>query len=130
MSPEHIALVKSSFTRLQPRMNEFVNMFYVRLFDTRPELCLLFGGNIDQQSRVLAAMLDKIVKMLDAPDALVPLLRDLKSRHAAFKVKPEHYAPFGEALLWTLEMMLAREFTAELRQAWREAYDFLATNMR
>ena len=130
MTPAHVELVKSSFTRLQPRMNEFVNMFYVRLFDTRPELCLLFGGRVEQQARALAAMLDKIIHLLDAQGTLVPLLGDLGTRHAAARVRPKHYAPFGEALLWTLDMVLGREFTPEVRRAWEEAYAFLAGNMK
>jgi hemoglobin-like flavoprotein len=130
MTPEHIDLVKSSLTRLQPRMNEFVNMFYVRLFDTTPELCLLFGGKIDLQARALAVMLEKIVRLLDSPDTLVPLLADLGTRHAGARVKPEHYTLFGDALLWTLDMILGHEFTPGMKRAWEETYAFLADHMR
>jgi nitric oxide dioxygenase len=111
-------------------MNEFINMFYVRLFDTRPELCPLFGGRIELQARALAAMLEKIVQLLDTRDTLVPLLGELGTRHACARVRPEYYAPFGDALLWTLDMILGREFTPEVRRAWEKAYAFMAGNMR
>ena len=129
MTPENIALVKQSFGRLQPRMGAFTDMFYIRLFDTNPDLCLLFGGKIDQQSRALASMLAVIVKMLDAQDKLLPMMRQLGQRHAAARVRPEYYALFGDALMWTLEQMLQGDFTPAVQQAWQQAYGFLADNM-
>jgi hemoglobin-like flavoprotein len=129
MTPERIALIRASFTHLQPRMDEFSSRFYARLFERNPELRPLFRGDMDKQSRALAGMIELIVKMLDMQDKLVPLIHYLGDRHAASKVRPEHYAMFGDALLWTLDQMLESEFTPEVRRAWQEAYSFMADNM-
>jgi nitric oxide dioxygenase len=129
VTPERIALIRASFAKLQPRMDELGGVFYARLFEINPELGGLFPQDIGQQSRALVAMLELIVKMLDFQDKLVPLIQYLGDRHRAVKVKPGHYAPFGEALIWTLKSLLREDFTPETRRAWQEAYTFMADNM-
>ena len=56
-----------------------------------------------RQTRALTGMLELIVKILDLHEKLVPLIHYLGERHRAIKVKPEYYAPFGEALMWSLK---------------------------
>ena len=129
MKPGQIALIRTSFAKVQPRMDELGSVFYARLFATKPELRELFPQDMGHQAHALAGMLELIVKMLDLQDKLVPLIHYLGERHRAVKVKPEYYAPFGEALMWTLQGMLLEEFTPEVRRAWQEAYDFMAENM-
>jgi nitric oxide dioxygenase len=129
VTPERIALIRTSFSKLQPRIDDLGGVFYARLFATNPELRGLFPHDMDQQSRVLVAMLELIVKILDLQEKLVPLIHYLGARHRAVKVKPEHYAPFGKALIWSLENMLQDEFTPETRRAWQDAYTFMADNM-
>ena len=129
MTPERIVLIRASFTTLQPRMEEFSGRFYARLFERNPELRPLFRGDLEKQSRALAGMIELIVKMLDMQDKLVPLIHYLGDRHSAAKVRPEHYAMFGDALMWTLEQMLEGEFTPDVRRAWQQAYSFMADNM-
>jgi hemoglobin-like flavoprotein len=129
MTPEHIALIKDSFRKLSPALDDVGRIFYARLFNANPELRALFPGEIDRQSRALTTMLEMIVKTLDLQDKLVPLIHYLGERHAVFNVKPEHYRPFGEALIWTLSSILLDEFTPETRRAWEEAYRFMEENM-
>ena len=85
---------------------------------------------MDSQSRALTEMIALIVKILDLQDKLIPLIHYLGERHAAFNVKPEHYPPFGKALIWTLASFLRDEFTPETRGAWQEAYQFMVENMK
>lgn len=129
MSPGQIALVRQSFALVQPRMAEFGRVFYARLFTTNPELRGMFAKDMAKQTRALNGMIELIVKMLDMHEKLVPLIHYLGDRHRAANVKAEHYAPFGAALLWSLEGMLQDEFTPEMRQAWQAAYAFMADNM-
>ena len=87
MTPERIALIRTSFANLQPRMDEFSSRFYARLFERNPELRTLFRGDLEKQSRAMAGMIELIVKMLDIQDKLVPLIHYLGDRHAAAKVR-------------------------------------------
>jgi hemoglobin-like flavoprotein len=46
-----------------------------------------------------------------------------------YGVEDRHYATVGEALLWTLEQGLGKDFTAEVREAWASAYGLLSRTM-
>jgi hemoglobin-like flavoprotein len=59
----------------------------------------------------------------------MPAVRQLGRRHAAYGVRPEHYATVGEALIWTLEQGLGADFTPATRRAWTDAYASLAWAM-
>jgi len=129
VKPEQVALVRESFRKLGPRLDDFGRIFYTRLFEVNPALRELFPSDMTHQMQALAAMLDLIVKTLDLQDKLVPLIHYLGERHVAHHVKPEHYVPFGEALIWSLGAALGDEFTVETRRAWEEAYRFMSDNM-
>jgi hemoglobin-like flavoprotein len=70
------------------------------------------------------------VRGLDRLDELVPAVRDLGTRHAAYGVKDGHYETVGAALLWTLERGLGPEFTPEVEEAWVAVYRLLAATMK
>ncbi len=42
------------------------------------------------------------------------------------RLKAAHYAPVGEALVWTLDRGLGADFTSEARSAWLAAYGALS----
>ena len=62
-------------------------------------------------------------------DSILPAVRKLAVRHVGYGVKPEHYAPVGEALIWTLQRGLGAGFTDEVRDAWLSAYGALSGAM-
>ena len=130
MTPEQVTLVKTSFQKLTPEVDSVGRTFYQRLFAAHPEMRTFFRGDMEDQSRTLMAMIGLMVKTLDLHEKLVPLIRYLGERHAVFGVKPQHYAPFGDALIETLALTLNDEFTPEVRRAWEAAYKFMAENMR
>jgi hemoglobin-like flavoprotein len=76
------------------------------------------------------SMISFAVKGLNRVEALLPGLRALGQRHAAYGVRDEHYATVGEALLWTLREGLGEAFSAEVEQAWSSAYAVLAATMK
>jgi len=76
------------------------------------------------------ATVETAVGGLGKRGAIVPVVRELGIRHAAYGVKPEHYDTVAGALLWTLEQGLADAFTPEVKAAWTEAYMILAETMK
>ena len=70
-----------------------------------------------------------VVGALDQLERVLPVLRELGRRHAAYGVRPEHYATVGQALIWTLEQGLGAAFTRETRRAWIDTYAGLAWPM-
>lgn len=130
MTPREIALVKESFRQVAPIADQAAAIFYARLFELDPSLRGLFRGNMAEQGRKLMHMIGLAVGELDRLDNLAPAVRQLGLRHAAYRVKEEHYYTVGEALLWTLAKGLGDAFTGEMQAAWAKVYWVLAETMK
>jgi hemoglobin-like flavoprotein len=50
---------------------------------------------------------------------------DLTTRHPGYGVRPEHYGPFEEALIWSLSECLGPAFRPETEAAWRRLFQTL-----
>src|SRR5438874_235228 len=130
MKSSQITLVQSTFDRILPISDVAARIFYDRLFHLDPSLRRLFNGDLRMQGKKLMDALSIVVGNLNRPDRIVPGIRALGRRHAAYGVQSQHYTTVGEALLWTLEHGLGDEFTTEARRAWAAAYDLLAATMK
>ena len=129
MTPEQVQHVRNSFAKVAGMQAQAGAMFYRRLFELEPSLRPLFKGDMTAQGARLMAALRKVVGALDQLERVLPAFRVLGRRHAAYGVRPEHYATVGEALIWTLEQGLGGAFTRETRRAWIDAYAGLAWPM-
>ena len=129
MTADQVRLVRESWVKVEPIAATAAAMFYDRLFQLDPSVRPLFKRDVTDQGRMLMSMLRIVVARLDDLGSLVPSVRMLGARHAAYGVRDEHYAVVGQALLWTLEQGLGRAFTDDTRAAWAAAYDLLATTM-
>ena len=130
MTSEQVRLVRESWEKVRPIAPAAAGMFYGRLFEIAPQVRPLFKRDVAEQGRMLMGMIGMIVARLDDLDALVPAVEHLGARHAAYGVRAEHYAPVGEALLWTLEQGLGYAFTPAIGEAWATAYGLLAETMQ
>ena len=129
MTPEQVQLVQDSFAKVAAIRDQAAALFYRRLFELDPGLRPLFKGAMTAQGARLMTALGGVVGSLDQLERILPALRALGRRHAAYGVRPEHYATVGEALIWTLEQALGPAFTREMRRAWIDAYGRLAWTM-
>lgn len=129
MTPHQIILVQRSFALAVPVADLVADMFYDRLFDMGPELRSMFPDDMAGQKKKLMAMLATAVVDLGRLDRLVPAVRALGHRHAAYGVTPDHFALVGAALLRTLELVLGNEFTPEVKAAWIGVYTTLTRVM-
>ena len=129
MTPAEIALVQSSFEKVLPIAPQAAALFYARLFERAPEVRALFKGDMEEQGRKLMATLAAVVQSLDRLQEILPVAKNLALRHVTYGVRPEHYAPVGAALLWTLEQGLGAAFTPDVAAAWRAAYGTLSAAM-
>ena len=118
MTPEQIHHVRTSFARLLPIAEPAAALFYGNLFDADPSLRFMFKGDMAQQGAKLMQMIGAAVGLLDKPQVLMPVLRQLGTRHAGYGVQTQHYATVQFALLKTLEQGLGDEFGPATREAW------------
>lgn len=128
--PAEITLVRASFAQVKPIAPQAAELFYAHLFEIDPQLRPLFRGDMQEQGRMLMAMLGAAIGMLERPDQLLPALRTLGARHAGYGVQDHHYASVGTALIRTLEQGLGPAFTPATRAAWLAVYDLVQRTMR
>lgn len=129
MSPEQIDLVQNSFNKIKPFESQVANLFYDRLFSIAPQVRPLFPDDLSKQKKMLMAVLETAVIGLGRLDKIKPALEVLGRRHIAYGVEPAQYTLFGDALLWTIERHLGKDFTLALKEAWTDAYAALSEAM-
>ena len=130
MTHEDILLVQLSWRKVLPNRNAAADVFYQKLFELDPGLRPLFTPDMEHQGARFTQMITAAVRGLDRLDALLPVVRDLGTRHVAYGVRDDHYGTFGMALLWTLEQALRDDFTPEVKSAWIKTYGVLSQTMR
>jgi len=116
------ALVQSSFAEVKPISDRAAALFYGRLFEIAPQVKPLFKGDMAEQGRKLMATLAYVVNGLRDLPSILPAASRLAKQHAGYGVTPEHYAPVGAALLWTLEQGLGPKWAPAAETAWTKAY--------
>eukprot|EP01062_Namystynia_karyoxenos_P058952 TRINITY_DN50391_c0_g1_i1.p1 TRINITY_DN50391_c0_g1~~TRINITY_DN50391_c0_g1_i1.p1 ORF type:complete len:763 (+),score=181.72 TRINITY_DN50391_c0_g1_i1:88-2289(+) len=104
--------------------------FYVNLFSKHPEVQELFhAGDVQAQGNMLWKSLNKAVTSLPQTDSTKELMFDMGQRHRRAGVQPAHFNVVGNVLLSTFEQILDKDFTPEMRAAWKDLYAFLAEHM-
>jgi nitric oxide dioxygenase len=129
MTPHQIAQVQSSFAKVAPIAEQAAAIFYDRLFVMAPAFRAMFPADMREQRKKLMATLGVVVGGLGDLGSVLPAATTLARKHVGYGVKPEHYVPVGDALIWTLEKGLGDDFTPETRQAWLAAYGALSAAM-
>ena len=129
MTPDQIQDIQTSFAKVVPIAPTAAALFYERLFTIAPEVRPLFKSDMAEQGNKLMTTLAGVVNGLKNLDAVVPVAQALAVRHVQYGVEPEHYAPVGAALIWTLEQGLKEDFTPPVREAWMTAYNTLSGAM-
>jgi len=123
-------LVQKTWIMVEPIAGTAAEIFYDRLFEQEPAFKAMFKSDMNKQGKMLIKTIDLAVKALDDVDQLIPVLKNLGARHVAYGVKDSDYDEVCTALLWTLEKGLGEAFTDEVKNAWTEVYDVLASVMK
>lgn len=135
-------MVVRSWRLVLPIAETAADLFYKRLFELRPDVRQYFPEDMSGQKKKFVQMLGFIVKSMDWPESawddevapeedLFLVVLALGRRHTElYRVPDESYGPVGEALLWTLDYGIGKEFDATLRGAWAKLYGLVARVMR
>jgi hemoglobin-like flavoprotein len=130
VNPAEQQLVRASFARVAMLPEVAAALFYERLFAINPSFRPLFTHDMRIQGVKLMAMLAIIVYNLHRPGETLSAIRDLAKRHVEYGVKLADYDALKDALLWTLEQVLAEDLTPEVRNAWEVCYREIADEMK
>ncbi|KAA1248159.1 globin family protein [Aquimarina sp. RZ0] len=134
MEKKTIELVQNSFAKVAPIAETAAEIFYNKLFELDPALKSLFPASNTEamkgQGNKLMTMLSSAVAGLNNLDKLIPILENLGKRHVEYKVEASHYDTVGAALLDTLAAGLGEDFTEEVKTAWADTYNVMATVMK
>lgn len=106
------------------------DIFYSKLFTDQPHLRKLFPADMELQYRKLIDMLTSIVTRIDRLEEISEEFSAMAERHAAYGAKPSHYKAVGDALCWTLEKGLGKQWNMELENAWICCYTILTDKMQ
>lgn len=130
MTEEQIVLVRRSWKMFRGVDPSIVgDTFYSKLFSDAPAVRRMFPSRMDDQYKKLMDMLSTIVARLDRINEMKGEIAAMGRRHANYGVKPAHYQLVGQALLWTLEQGLGRDWTPELASAWENCYHMISDAM-
>lgn len=125
----NVELLESSFAQVNDG-SEFTGEFYALLLADYPEVQPLFANtHMEKQGKQLFQSLVFTVNHLRQPDALSSALKGLGTRHVQYGVLPQHYPMVGSSLLKTFAASLGAAWTADVQQAWTEAYGVVAQLM-
>ena len=131
MTERQIALVKKTwkiYREIDPVL--IGDVFYSKLFSDAPGLRSMFTTERAVQSKKLVDMLSMIMGRLDKLEQITEDIEQLGLRHKGYGVKLSHYDLVGNALLWTLQQGLGREWTEEVAEAWKHCYETFSNVMK
>ena len=126
----NIEILETTFNLIRPESKRFAHLFYNNLFFKYPETKSLFANiSIAEQENKLMVSLVLIIDNLRDLTYLKKMLINLGERHLKYEVVSKHYQLVGEVLLATLEDYLKSHWTAEVKQAWTDAYEIIVDLM-
>lgn len=128
LSPETIAIVKSTSPALQAHGVAISTRMYERLF-VDPKIKALFdeaAHTSGTQPKRLAAAIVAYAKNIDNLDVLSGALEKISERHVQTRIKAEHYPAVANALLPAIRDVLGEGVDDKVVNAWSQAYWYLA----
>jgi nitric oxide dioxygenase len=131
LSPDTIAIIKSTAPALQQHGVAITTRMYERLF-VNPDIKALFdqaAQKSGEQPKRLAAAILAFANNVDRLEVIEGAVNAICTRHVATRVKAEHYPAVAEALLPAIKDVLGDAATDEILDAWGKAYWYLADLM-
>ncbi|HJW30757.1 MAG TPA: globin domain-containing protein [Saprospiraceae bacterium] len=130
MTERQISLIRKSWSYFR-EMNPYYigDVFYSKLFVDIPQVKHLFHTPKEIQSKKIVDMLTLIVSRLDSLEELSEEITQLALRHVNYGAQAHHYKYVCNALLWTLEQGLGKDWNKELQEAWSICLETLSEQM-
>lgn len=126
----NIELLRSTFNAVTPRADDVAKLFYSKMLAVFPQVRPLFANtDFEAQRKNLVQSLAAVVKLVDQPDELNPLLVKLGESHNRYHVSPPMYRYVSFSLLATLAETFGDDWTAEAAETWEAALNAVSQKM-
>jgi nitric oxide dioxygenase len=128
-SDETIRIVKATAPVVALNAEAITRRFYNLLFAGNPETLAYFNPahqHSGGQQRALAGAICAYAANIDNLSALGPAVELIAHKHCSLGIGPEHYPIVGRHLLVAIKDVLGESASADVLDAWGEAYAFLA----
>lgn len=129
LDQKSIEIVKSTVPVLEQMGEKITARFYQLMFKAHPELLNLFNHTNQKQGRqqrALASAVYEAAKHIDDLSVILPVVNQIAQKHRSLGIKPEHYPIVGQYLILAIKDVLGDAATAEIIDAWTEAYGVIA----
>ncbi|PWA16396.1 x globin [Gambusia affinis] len=144
LSEEQVQMIKDSWKVIRDDIAKVGIIMFVRLFETHPEckdVFFLFRDVQDLErlrtNRELRAhglrvmsFIEKSVARLDQPERLEALAVELGKSHYHYNAPPKYYNYVGAEFICAVQPILKERWTAELEEAWKTMFQYVASLMR
>jgi nitric oxide dioxygenase len=129
LSQDTIRIVKTTAPVVALHAEAITRRFYNLMFAGNPETLAYFNPahqHSGGQQRALAGAICAYAANIDNLAALGPAVELIAQKHCSLGIRPEHYPIVGHHLLVAIKEVLGEAASADVLQAWGEAYGFLA----
>lgn len=126
LSQETITSVKETIPLINQESENVTTRMYEILFSKYPETKPLFENADKDQHKKLAGAIAAFAGNIDNLDVLEKAVEKMAHSHVMTQVKPIHYPMVADALITAMVDVLGAAFTDARKNAWIEAYTFLA----
>lgn len=124
-----IEIVKATAPVLKEHGETITKVFYKLLFEKHPELKDIFNMSNQKkgtQQKALANAVFQYACHIDKLEMLGDAVETIAQKHVSLSIPKEAYPIVGENLLEAIKIVLGDAATAEIMDAWTEAYGDLA----
>lgn len=118
-----VEVLQETFQQIKENTDEFAISFYENVFHDYPYIQPLFARTnmLEQRKHLVRALMLTIENIRDT-ETVNEALKQLGERHVQYGALKEYYPDFCAALLKTFELYLGENWTAEVKQAWIDAF--------
>lgn len=130
MNKQELEAIRNNWEAVRPNARFAARLFYTKLLLIDPSLVPLFRRNPEEQSQRLLRATRIVVYGISQPRILQPLLRMLGYHPAVRRMTPGQFESIGQAMLWTLRIVLDEAFDEAARRAWKNLYRTVSGTLR
>ncbi|XP_038047470.1 uncharacterized protein LOC119721462 [Patiria miniata] len=129
MQKDSVNLGAALFARFLDRNPSIRELFPFGKSSVPPQM-LKHNSDLRAHGKGVMETIGTAVDGLDDLGKIVPILKDLGTRHNVYGAKPEHFQPLVDAFMYTMRNGLSsKEFTPDVQDAWENIWKVLAEVM-